>query len=379
MSAELPEPTRPPAPAAGPATASAARARYRLPGVRRLARHLLAVRVVLNALLILAVLYTLALTRTLLIPLVLSAFLGLGLNPVVAFAQRLRVPRALAALVVMVALGSALGTSVTLLAEPAANWLHRAPAALRHVAPKLKPVTRQLNEATRATQSLVGERGGRVESPARMAITAWDVLQTTPRVLANVLTVALLVFFFLVYGESLLRRLVELSPTFQHKRHNVGIVRNIQGEISRYIFTATVINLTLGAATAAWLWAMDVPDPLLWGGIAAIANFIPYVGAITTTLLLAVVGLLNQHDPLQALLPALGFAAMTAVEGNLITPMILGRRLRLSPVAILLWLLVWGWLWGIPGALLAVPMLTCVKLITERLRGWEWFAQMVQR
>jgi predicted PurR-regulated permease PerM len=201
----------------------------------------------------------------------------------------------------------------------------------------------------------------------------------TPRVLANVLTVALLVFFFLIYGDALLRRLVEISPTFEYKRHNVAIVRGIQSEVSRYLLTTVSINASLGAITAAWLGWMGVPDPLLWGGLAAIVNFVPYVGAITMTLLLSVVGLLHFHDPLQGLLPALGFACLTATEGNLITPMILGRSMRLSPVAILLWLLIWGWLWGIPGALLAVPMLTSAKIITERLRGWSWFAQMVQR
>jgi predicted PurR-regulated permease PerM len=356
------------------------RRRFHVPGIRRFNRHLLALRLVLNALLILAVLYTVALTSSLLIPLVLAAFLGLGLNPIVAAAGRLYIPRAVAALVVMLALGGGLAAGVNLLAPPAAAWLQRAPAAIRHVAPKLKPMTEQINAAASATQSLVG---GRTSSAATAhkenLFTAWDVLQMTPRVLANVLTVALLVFFFLIYGDALLRRLVEISPTFEYKRHNVAIVRGIQSEVSRYLLTTVSINATLGAITAAWLGWMGVPDPLLWGGLAAIVNFVPYVGAITMTLLLSVVGLLHFHDPLQGLLPALGFACLTATEGNLITPMILGRSMRLSPVAILLWLLIWGWLWGIPGALLAVPMLTSAKIITERLRGWSWFAQMVQR
>jgi predicted PurR-regulated permease PerM len=113
--------------------------------------------------------------------------------------------------------------------------------------------------------------------------------------------------------------------------------------------------------------------------VAMLANFIPYVGAITTTVLLLLVGAVHFNLLGQALMPALCFAGITAVEGNLITPMILGRRMRISPVAILIWLLLWGWLWGIPGALLAVPMLTSVKLIAEHVRGWEWFAHMVQR
>ncbi len=350
---------------------------------RRFARHLLGLRVVLNALLVLAVLYTLALAQSLVIPLVLAAFIGLGLNPLVALAARWHVPRSLAALVLMLVLGGAIGTGVTLLAQPASQWLQRAPHALRHVAPKLKPVTRRINAATQATQSLViTAPAGKRSSPttAHAAVfTAWDLLQMTPRVLANVLTVTLLVFFFLIYGDTLLRRLVEISPTFRKKRLNVTLVRDIQSQVSHYVLTVTSINVALGVLTAAWLWLLDVPDPLLWGSLATLFNFIPYVGGIATTLLLAVVGLLQFQHPLHGLLPAAGFACLSFTEGNFISPLIMGQSMRLSPVAILIWLLIWGWMWGIPGALLAVPMLTSVKLIAGHLPGWQWFAQIVGR
>ncbi len=347
----------------------------------RYTRHLLGLRVVLNALLVLAVLYTLSLAQTLIIPLVLAAFIGLGLNPLVAAASRWHMPRALSALVLMVGLGAGIGAGVTSLAQPAANWLQHAPVALRHVAPKLKPVTTRINAATRSARSLIGP-SSRMRNEAgagHVAFSAWDLLQMTPRVLANVLTVTLLVFFFLIYGDALLRRMVEISPNFRKKRHNVTLVRNIQRQVSRYLLTTASINLMLGVTTSAWLWWLGVADPLLWGGMAALANFIPYVGAISMTLVLSVVGLLQFHDAFHGLLPALGFACVTITEGNLITPLILGQSMRLSPVAILVWLLLWGWMWGIPGALLAVPMLTCVKLATEQLRGWEWFARVVER
>jgi predicted PurR-regulated permease PerM len=339
-----------------------------------------AMRLMLTVLTALALLYTLAVCDSLVVPLVLAIFLGLGLNPLVAAAVRMHVSRALAALVVMLAVvGGSVG-AVTLLAPPAAAWLQQAPHAIRSLAPKLKPITRKLNEANKATQSLVGTpTASSTPAPARATFDVWDVLALTPRVLAFSLTVALLVFFFLIYGDRLLLKLVEVSPSFATKRHAVGIVRSIQSEISRYIFTAACINLALGAVTAVMLWLLGMPDPLLWGGVAAMANFVPYVGAITTTLVLAVAGSMHFPQLSQAFLPALGFAALTAVEGNFITPLIMGRRLRLSPVAILLWLMIWAWLWGIAGALLAVPMLTSAKLIAERVRGWEWFAILVSR
>nr|WP_233523451.1 AI-2E family transporter [Dyella solisilvae] len=342
-------------------------------------RNLRGIRIVLNIFLTLALLYTVTLTKDLLIPLVLASFIGLALNPIVARCANLGVPRWLGASVLMIGLITALGAGIGMLTQPALGWFHEAPTAIRSFVPKLRSVIQPLEAANRATQSLTGPVHAQQATPPSLSITAWDVVSTTPKVLAGVLTVVLLVFFFLVYGDLMLRRLVQASPGFGYKRHAVSIVRGIQYEVSRYILTATLINLGLGAVTAGMLWLYHIPDPVLWGTVAMLANFIPYVGAISTTAVLAVVGLLNFNDAGSALLPALTFAGITAFEGNVVTPLIQGRRMRLSPIAILLWLLIWGWLWGIPGALLAVPMLTSAKLVAERVRGWSWFAKMVQR
>jgi predicted PurR-regulated permease PerM len=361
-----------------PATQSA----RRLNVARGTRRHLRAVRMVLNGLLLLALLYTITLTKALLIPLVLAAFIGLALNPIVAFGTRIRLPRWLTASVLMLGLIVGIGSGVGQLAQPAIGWFHGAPTAIKSFVPKLRSFTKPLEAANRATQTLVSGTNTRAAAPQStpISISAWDVVSTAPKVLAAVLSVLLLVFFFLVYGDSMLRRLVEITPSFAYKRHAVTIVRGIQTEVSRYLLTALLINASLGAVTAGMLWLYKVPDPLLWGAVAMFANFIPYVGAIVTTTLLAIVCMLYANDAsLEVFLPVLTFAGITAVEGNLITPFIQGASMRLSPIAILLWLLVWGWLWGIPGALLAVPMLTCAKLITERVRGWEWFAHIVQR
>jgi predicted PurR-regulated permease PerM len=345
-------------------------------------RHLRAIRVILNSMLLLALMYTITLTKSLLIPLVLAAFLGLALNPIVAAGARRGLQRWLCASVLMMALVGSLGFGVSKVAQPAMGWIQGAPATMKELLPKFRSITAPFEMANRATQNLVNgppSRAHPAAAAAAVSISTWDVLAKAPAVLAAMLTVTLLVFFFLVFGDILLRRLVEIVPDFHAKRHAVVIVRSIQTEVSRYILTTSLINLTLGLFTAAMLWWLKMPDPLLWGTVAMMANYIPYVGAITTTTILMVVGLVHFDQLGQAMLPALCFIGFTIVEGNLITPMVLGRRMRVSPIAILLWLLVWGWLWGIPGALLAVPMLTSVKLIAERIRGWGWFAVMVQR
>ena len=343
-------------------------------------RHLRIIRVILNSMLLLALMYTITLTKSLLIPLLLSAFLGLALNPIVAAGSRRGLPRWFCASVLMMALIGSLGFGVSKVAQPAMGWIQGAPATMKELLPKFRTITAPFEMANRATQNLVnGPRAHPAATAAAVSISTWDLLAKAPAVLAAMLTVTLLVFFFLVFGDTLLRRLVEIVPDFQAKRHAVVIVRSIQTEVSRYILTTSLINLSLGLFTATMLWWLDMPDPLLWGTVAMLANYIPYIGAITTTTVLMIVGLVHFDQLGQAMLPALCFIGFTIVEGNLVTPMVLGRRMRVSPIAILLWLLVWGWLWGIPGALLAVPMLTSVKLIAERIRGWGWFAVMVQR
>ena len=349
---------------------------------RRRARRLRALRLPLLILTFLAIAATLVVARTLFVPLVLAAFVGMGLNPIVAGLRRIYVPRVLGALLIMVGLIVGLSEAAVLLTAPAAEWIREAPQAIHQLAPKIRHMVRPLSAASHAaSQSLAGFGVGSNVAPTGAApnFGVSDLLLLAPRILAEALTVLLLVFFFLTYGDHMRRRLASASPRFAYRRVALRLVRGIQVEISRYLLIVTLINACLGALTAAILWGWRMPDPVLWGCVVALLNFMPYLGAITSTLLLCVVGLLHFNSPVHALLPALCFAGLAALEGNVITPMIMGRRLRLSPVAILIWLLIWGCMWGIPGALLAVPMLTCAKLITERVPGMEWFARMVQR
>lgn len=340
-----------------------------------------AVPLMMLVLVVLALLYTLAMARTLVVPLVLASFLGVGLNPLVLGVSRLHIPRALSALIVMLALGAGLASAVTLLTPAAVEWLQQAPSAIRHdLAPRLRPLTLKLQEANRATQSLTGTLESSAQAVSdKPGLDFWDVVSVTPSILAFTVTVALLVFFFLIYGDRMLLKLVEISPSFGRKRDVVSIVRGIQSKVSRYLLTCTAINLTLGVVSAGAFWWLGLSDPMLWGALVALANYIPYVGAVSMGIVLALVGIMQFHVLAPALAPAAVFALLSAIEGNLITPLVMGRSMRLSPVAILIWLLVWAWLWGIAGALLAVPMLVTLKLIAERIEGWRWLAHLVGR
>ncbi|HEX7324389.1 MAG TPA: AI-2E family transporter [Rhodanobacteraceae bacterium] len=347
------------------------------------ARRIRSLRAPLRLLALLAVAAAVVLAKDLLIPLVLAAFIALALNPIVAGLARIRIPRAIGALLVMLALIGVLGGTVNALSAPASHWLREAPVALREMGYRMRLLTAPLNRVSHAASvSLAGiglrsaQPSVKVAAPGGFSFN--DVVHAAPRILTAVLTVALLVFFFLTYGDHMRIRVATAYPTFRYRRIALRVVRGVQVEVSRYLLTVTVINCCLGLAAAGVLFALHMPDPFLWGGLVALLNFMPYIGAITNTLLLLVVGFLHFHTALDAVLPALCFAVLAALEGNLVTPLVLGRRMRLSPVAILVWLLIWAWLWGIPGALLAVPMLTVLKVVTEWMPGWQWFARMVE-
>lgn len=331
---------------------------------------------VLLILLVLALGYTIYAAQALMIPIVLAAFLAMSLSPLVSGLSRW-MPRALATTLIMAVGMLALGGAATLLIDPATEFLQQAPRTMKQLAPKLRGVMKPIEAASNATESLV-KIGNQPAAPRSRMLDVTETMMRAPLLLAKALGALLLCFVFLLRGDDLLRRMVELSPTLHHKRNTVVIVRAIQTDTSRYLLTTTLINVLLGAATAGGLYLFGLKDPLLWGALAGLLNFIPYVGAMTMVILLAALGLLQAPTLGAAMLPAGFFLVLTAIEGQVITPTILGARLSLNPLAIVLWLILWGWLWGVAGVLLGVPLLMCLKIICERFDGTRWVARAIE-
>lgn len=343
-------------------------------------------RSVLMLLSVIAVLFTCYLARELIVPVLLAVFLGLAGNPIVSRLRRWFVPRTLGALFVVTGGLAALIFGGSLLLPPAAEWVREAPRELRQHIPKLRELTRPFQEASKATESLqqMADGGTSTPTPVQMVepprTSLVTLLAEAPRTLASVLAVLILTFFFLIYGEDLLRRFVTVVPGWRQKRVTVDILRSIQSDISRYMLTISVINLGMAAATAAALmWVgLSLQDALLWGVVAGLLNFAPYIGPLFTAIALLMVGLVEFDTLGLALLPATVFLGLHMVEGQFVTPLILGRSMAISPVILMLWLFLWGWMWGIAGLLLAVPMLVCVKIYCSRIDGLKGWALMME-
>ncbi|GIV57743.1 MAG: hypothetical protein KatS3mg042_0656 [Rhodothermaceae bacterium] len=178
-----------------------------------------------------------------------------------------------------------------------------------------------------------------------------------------------LTYFLLAGGDRFLRRLVETLPLLRHKRNAVAIIRRIEQELSRYFLLVTLVNAGLGGAVAGVLYLLDMPNPLLWGVLAGVLNYVPYLGGLVGILVIGLVALVSFDTLGEALLPPLAYLMLNTMEAYAITPALLGRRLRLNPVAILVSIVFWGWIWGVAGAILAVPLLVSFKIICDNVRA----------
>ncbi|MFZ5663247.1 MAG: AI-2E family transporter [Pseudomonadota bacterium] len=332
---------------------------------------------------VLALAFTLWAAQSLILPILLAMFFALVGNPIIRMLQRLWLPRFVAALLVVVgglAGAAALGNQ---LVEPAGEFVRQMPQQVRQIAPKLRDLTRPVQEANRAAQNIARVAGGQQNQRVQVVSAPSDPyrwLLTTPKVVASVLAVILLTFFFMVYGAHLQRHALQLLPSRQQQKLTVEILQSIEREISRYVLTISVINALLGMAFALALYLLDVPlqEALLWGTMVALLNFAPYVGPLIGILAMLGMGLLAYDELWRALLPATIYLVLHTLEGQIITPIVLGRRMALSPLVLILALMVFGWLWGIIGLLLAVPLLVCVKLVLARLDGMGGWARLLE-
>jgi predicted PurR-regulated permease PerM len=340
--------------------------------------------VALVGLLVLGVFYTLYFASAVFIPIALAVLFSLLLAPLVRRLARFGVPEALGAAIVLALVLAGVVFGILRLAEPAADWLARAPysfARLEERVRDLRTPVEQVQEATRKVEELADMQAepGRpavvVEGPSlaqSLAIGTYSFLTA-----AAITTV--LLYFMLASGDLFLLKLVQALPRLRDKKLAIEIARRSEREISTYLLTITCVNAVLGIATGIAMALLGMPNPVLWGVVAGMLNFVPYLGPTITIAILAFVALLSFDTWPEILLPPLVFLLLTALEGQLITPFVVGRRLMLNPVVIFISLLIWGWLWGIPGMLMAVPLLAAFKILCDHIEPMTPFGAFLGR
>ncbi|QCZ94421.1 AI-2E family transporter [Salinimonas iocasae] len=362
---------------------------------------------VLKTLLLLAVIYTLYLAKSLLIPLFFSAFVALLLSPLVAIARRIYIPRTISAAALMVLLLTPFTFLGLQLAEPAERWMQALPKMAAEITEEIneisdslveeseKPVAEPQEEESDSFFDWFGDdddekEAEKAESPPEEQNTVSDklkqnsiemaisVLSNAPLLLAQIFACLIFIFFLLVFGPGLFKVFIRDFPIVTNKRRALVLVHHIQTELSAYIVTISIINALLGTATAIVFTYLGIDDAILWGALVALMNFVPYLGGLASCSILLVAGMVQFGLVSTAFLPAAVFLGINILESQLITPAVLGRSMQLNPLIIILWLSVAGWLWGIVGVLLAVPLLMSFKIILKNLGALPHWVRLIE-
>jgi predicted PurR-regulated permease PerM len=327
----------------------------------------------ITAMLVLALLYTLYFARDFFLPIVLAMLLDFLLSPFLRTLKRARIPEPLGAALVILALLGAAGGVVYGLATPAKEWVTKLPASMREAQNRLeklrKPVEQVSKTAEQVEQATKMDNSKAPEVVVKGPSLTERLFGTTQTILTTALEVIILLYFLLAAGDLFLQKLIKVLPQLRDKKKAVAIARETEASISTYLVTVTLVNLGLGLAVALVMLLLRMPNPLLWGALAALAEFVPYLGATALVGVLTLAGLVSFEQVGHALLVPAGYLAVNLLQSQFITPLVLGRRLTLNPVAIFIGLVFWWWIWGVPGAFIAVPLIATFKIFCDHIEA----------
>jgi predicted PurR-regulated permease PerM len=339
-------------------------------------------------LLLLSAIPLLYFSRPVLLPISLACIGAMTLKPLIRWMTICRIPLAISSALVVGLIVASVGFGFYKLGTPAATWINDAPqhmTELRQRVQKLMPSGARLSEAAAAVSNLgATEAEKKAEQKKTPMVQIKDsrnsasVLNWTETFLVGIGETVVLLYLLLASGDMFLQKLVKMMPTLSDKKSAVDISHEIQRSISNYLFSVSLINVGLGLVVSAGLYFMGVPNAALWGILVAVFNFVPYFGPVAGVLILAAVGLLTfEASPWQALLPPAWYLLLHLLESNLITPVLLGKRFTLNPVVIFVSLIFWTVLWGVPGALLSVPILVSLKVISDRVPAMAHLSEVL--
>ncbi len=326
----------------------------------------------LTGLFLLVLFHTLRVARDLFLPLILAFFLAFLLSPLLRLLKRAHIPETLGAALLLMVLVGGVGLGLYSLLTPASDWIAKAPASVTHIQRKLRslrsPMEQMSRTADQVERTIAGDSGTAPVEPVKSP--AWikgALFGGTTSFLSEAVVVIVILYFLLASGDLFLRKLIKVLPTFKDKKRAVEIAREIESNISTYLFTVTLINAGVGVAVGVGVWLLKMPNPVLWGVVACVLTYVPYLGALVGIGILSLASLLVFDNLGHALAVPGVYLVVSFLEGNFITPLVLGRRLTLNPVVIFMGLLFWFFLWGIPGALLAVPILAVFKIVCDHV------------
>jgi predicted PurR-regulated permease PerM len=328
----------------------------------------------LTGLCILAVFYTLYFARAFMVPLMVGLLLSFLFSPLVRRLRRARIPSGVSAAAILLAVVGTASAGLYGLSGPAVGWASQAPQAISRVEVRLRKLLQPLQRFNRTAQSVeemtdMGQGSGTPQVELKRESLAAAVFGGTQNFLGSAMIVSVLLYFLLASGDMFLTKVIKVLPRLSDKKRAVQIARETEDQISTYLVTVTVVNVVFGVVVGIVLKLQGMPNPVLWGVLAGVTNFIPYMGALIMAAILGLVALLQFETTSQAMMVPLVFLVLNFFEGNVITPRLIGQRLALNPVVVFTSVLFWGWIWGIVGALMAVPIMAAIKIVCDHIEG----------
>lgn len=303
------------------------------------------------------------------IPIILAHLLDRLLSPIVRFGRERGLPNPLGAAIVIIVFLGGVGAGGYYLSGPAVEWIESAPQKLKIAEYKFRGLTESIEKMREAAQNVEEATGSGSEESVEIDDTSVGgmVMSRAFTLISGLLITVFLLYFLLASGDLLLRKIVKTLPRFRHRRNAVRIIRSIERDLSQYLGMVCLINLGLGIAVAGAMYVIGMPNPVLWGALAGLLNFVPYVGPVINLTVVSLVAFVSFDQVTYALMAPLLYLILNGIEASLVTPTVLGWRLKLNPVVIFIALTFWMWIWGVPGALLAVPILAGVKIVCDRI------------
>lgn len=329
----------------------------------------------LKTLVVIVLLYTLYFCKLIILPILLAGLLALFSSPLVRLLVSVRVPKQVASVLVIACIVGALVYIVGILLEPATRWLQNAPTIADRVIFEIRYFSGPLGLLPESASSGVREKGSAIDQAMDSTVLsiATTVAQSTFILLAQLAVIVILTYFFLSYGEELMRSVVKARSSFADKKVTVVVFQAIRDDVSMYILVISTINIGLGLCTAGALTLIGFDDVLLWGALATMLNFAPYVGPLTLAFILTAVGFAEGESLLHMLIAPGVYLSLNLIESQFVTPTVLGNRFNINPLLVVLWMLIWGWIWGAAGMLIAIPVLMCFKIMAlhmDIIGGW---------
>jgi predicted PurR-regulated permease PerM len=347
-----------------------------------LGRSLRTIRIAVIGLFLIALVGLVYFARDFLLPVVLAFLFALTLSPIVRFLQKRGIAPAFSALVLVILMVSAFSAAAFLLSGPVSEWIDSAPEISKKVQQKLAAFRSPVDAVVKASEQVETITEG-ASSPTvqKVVVQQPGILSKAADTLFGGLSMAAVTFvlllFLLASGTMFYEKMIGILPTFGDKKRALTIAYDVERDVSHYLLTITAINVGLGLFIAVAMVIVGVPSPVLWGVAAALLNFIPYIGAFAGIIMVGLVSLISFDSITYAIIPPVIYTFAAVIEGQFITPILLGRRLELNSVAIFIFVALWTWLWGIVGAIIAVPLLVSGKVFCDHFEGLASFGEFL--